>query len=146
MKAVQVLTGLERDCRRLGLASPRGSRLVGGLKRHCTFALRTVHIAATATHKVTVELLTNSVFFHSLASSNYSFSLSLTLTLTLTLYFSISLSLLNVHLLRLLFYLFYLLLAFESLILILDNCFDLNFKMLAHCTHHSLSQINYFSK
>ena len=146
LKAAQDLTGLERACRRLSLASPRGSRLVGGLKRHHTFALRTVHIAATATHKVTVELLTNSVFFHISASSNYSFvSLSDSHSHSESLLFYLILSVKCSSIKTIIQFILFAL-AFESLILILDNCFDLNFKMLAHWTHHSLSQINYFSE
>ena len=109
LKVAQDLSGLEWDCRRLGLASPGGSRLVGGLKRQRTSALHTIHIATTTPHGVTVELLASLVFFRILASSNYSFSLSPTPTLTQSLCFSLSLFLLNVHLLRLLFNLFYLL-------------------------------------
>ena len=100
LKAAQDLAGLERNSQRLSLA--------GGLKRHRTSALSTVHFAVTAPHRVTVELLASSVFFRISASGNYSLSLSPTLTLTQSLYFSLSLSLLNVHLLRLLFNLFYL--------------------------------------
>ena len=109
LKVAQDLSGLQRDCRRLSLASPGGSRLVGGLKRQCTSALHTIHIATTAPHGVTVELLASLVFFHISVSGNYSFSLSSTLTLTQSFCFSLSLFLLNVHLLRLLFNLFYLL-------------------------------------
>jgi hypothetical protein len=109
LKAAQDLAGLERDSQRLSLASPKGSCMARGLKRHRTSALSTVHFVATAPHRVTVELLANSVFFRISASGNYSLSLSPTLTLTQSLYFSLSLSLLNVHLLRLLFNLFYLL-------------------------------------
>ena len=108
LKAAQDLAGLERDSQKLSLASPKGSCMAGGLKRHRTSALSTVHFAATAPHRVTVELLASSVFFRISASGNYSLSLSPTLTLTQSLYFSLSLSLLNVHLLRLLFNLFYL--------------------------------------
>ena len=82
LKATQDLAGLERDYQRLGLASPGGSRLVGGLKRHRTSALYMVHIATTAPHDVTIELLAGSVFFRISASGNYFLSLSLTLTLT----------------------------------------------------------------
>ncbi len=82
LKAAQDLARLEQDYRRLGLALPRGSRLAGSLKRHRTSALCTVHIAATAPHHVTVELLAGSVFFRISTFGNYSLSLSPTLTLT----------------------------------------------------------------
>ena len=108
-------------------------------------ALRTVHIAATAPHGVTVELLTGSVFFHILASDNYSLSLSSTLTLTQSLLFSLTLFVKCSSIKAIIQFILFTL-DFEPLILVLDNGFDLNFKMLAHCTHHSLSQINYFSE
>ena len=40
LKAPQDLVGLERDSQRLSLASPKGSCMAGGLKRHRTSALR----------------------------------------------------------------------------------------------------------
>ena len=90
LKVAQDLAGLERDRRKLGLASPGGSHLAGGgLKRHSTSTLRTVHIAATAPHGVTIELLAGSVFFRISAFDNYSLSLSPTLTLTQSLCFSL---------------------------------------------------------
>ena len=146
LKAAQDLARLKQDYQRLGLASPKGSRLAGGLKRYCTSALHTVHIAATAPHDVTVELLTGSVFFRISASGNYSLSLSPTLTFTQSLcFFSLTFSIKCSSIKTIIQFIIFSL-AFEPLILVLDHCFDLNFKMLAHCTHHSLSYINYFSK
>ena len=146
LKAAQDLAGLERDRRRLGLASPGGSCLAGGLKRHRKSALHMVHIVATAPHGVTVELLVGSVFFRILASGNYSFfSLSDSHSHSESLLFSLTLSVKCSSIKTIIQFILFAL-AFEPLLLVLDNCFDLYFKMLAHSTHHSLSQINYFSK
>ena len=146
LKAAQDLAGLERDSQRLSLASPKGSCMAGGLKRHRTSALSTVHFAVTAPHRVTVELLASSVFFRISASGNYSLSLSPTLTFTQSLcFFSLTFSIKCSSIKTIIQFIIFSL-AFEPLILVLDHCFDLNFKMLAHCTHHSLSQINYFSE
>ena len=143
MKAAQDIAGLERDRRRLGLASPGGSCLAGGLNRYCKSAPHMVHIVATAPHGVTVELLAGSVFFRILASGNYSFfSLFDSHSHSESLLFSLTLSVKCSSIKTIIQFA----LAFEPLILVLDNCFDLNFKMLAHSTHHSLSQINYFNK